>query len=74
MIISIYDDWYGYDVAVNGIGLEVEERRKIKNDFYCISYYSHKEDVVDFMKKHSCDRLIVCENGSIEIFEDKKEG
>lgn len=62
MIISIYDNMYMYDVKINGI--------TPSNDFsICMEFTTVKKDeILDFMTKYNIHRLIVCEDGGIDIY------
>ena len=71
MIISLYDCGYGYSVAIDGVCLEVLQAGDIANEYY-YKVDGHGElEITLFMEKHNCDRLIVCEDGGIEVYENK---
>lgn len=62
MIISIYDCMYSYSVKINGV--------TPSNEYdICLEFGNTKTDkIIAFMKKHNIHRLIVCEDGAIEIY------
>ena len=62
MIISIYDYMYTCSVKINGVTPSNEH--DICFDFANTKTY----EIMDFMKRHNIHRLIVCEDGGIEIY------
>lgn len=62
MIISIYDSMYCHSVKINGI--------TPPNEYdICLEFdYTKTDEIIDFMKRHNIHRLIVCEDGGIEIY------
>lgn len=74
MIISLYDCGYGYSVAIDGVCLEIPQARDIADEYsYKVDVYGQhgEEKITLFMEKHNCNRLIVCEDGGIEVYENK---
>lgn len=62
MIISLYDYFYSYSVKINGITQE--------NDYdIALEYhYAEPDRIIEFMTKYNIHRLIVCEDGDINIY------
>lgn len=52
---------YGYNVKING---NTPSNKKA----ICLEYYNKKDEIISFMEKHKIHRLIVCEDGDIEIY------
>ena len=71
MIISLYDGGCGYSVAIDGVCLEVPQARDIVDEYYYKVAWHGELEITLFMEKHNCDRLIVCEDGGIEVYENK---
>lgn len=62
MIISIYDSMYCYSVKINGI--------TPSNEYdICLEFdHTKTDEIIAFMERHNIHRLIVCEDGGIEIY------
>lgn len=62
MIISIYDNLCYVSVKING--------DTIPNEYgICLEFDEARPyGIIDFMKRYNIHRLIVCENGDIDIF------
>lgn len=79
MIISIYDNCYHIQFLINGKNLQKDEQLKIcklfdyggncnqcEGETYEMNQNYYIQEV---MNKYDVDRIIVCNNGSIEIYE-----
>ena len=71
IIISDYDYMYCYSVLINGVeidkNLEYSMVRRIKDIDYG-EWENREREIISFMEDYNCGRLILCIDGTIEIF------
>ena len=64
IIIAIYDSMYCYSVVIDGKPIYKHEAFEIAKVFD----WAHDNEIIPLMKKYNCNRLILVNDGCVEIY------
>lgn len=73
MIVSIYDGGYNFSTAVNGKQIFEHDgsNDELHRVWEAFDYPVDKRKVLQIMNEYNASKLILCEDGCIEIFEKR---